>query len=78
MQLTQEQAEKKMDENCEMTTRQVTMLMAKTAQKTVDAVCLVAHHQAKLLKKMHEEDGKIEPPYVALETLCKIIEEQFK
>ena len=36
MKLTQEQAEQKMDENCGMTTRQVSMLMAKTMQKTIN------------------------------------------
>lgn len=76
--LTAEQAEKKLDEDCGMTTREVANLMVKTMQKTASSICEVARHQAKLLKEMHETNGKIEPPYVSLEVLCKIIEKDFK
>ena len=78
MKLTQEQAEKKMDENCGMTTREVSMLMARTMQKTVDMFCQVARHQAKLLKEQHQTTGIVELPYTALEVLCKIIEKDLK
>lgn len=78
MPITEEQRKEYAAQPSKMTNGEVVNLMVKTAHETINAVCSIARHQAKTLKGIHETNAAMEPNWESLETLCKIIEKEFK
>lgn len=78
MPITEEQRKEYAAQPSKMTNGEVVNLIVKTVHETVNAVCKIARHQAEVLKEIHKTNDAMEPNWESLETLCKIIEKEFK